>query len=223
MPGIKSIDATNSSPQSYVDLVGLQVYSLTGLILNKEGTVKIRIESGRPVWLYNTSSPYPPYPNRHLDVPLTENRLWPLLTLKYKASGYLFWAVNTYRGVPSEYATSLGALPDGTQKHPPGDSWFYYRTTEGLISSLRMMSFREGMIDASLLKQLAKTNPGQVETQLTKLIFPEIEQGQNLSFSTYFSNPCRADYIPKGYVTDFDAFSNNRKEVLELLDQLLSN
>ncbi len=215
---ILSMDATNSSPQKFSDYSGFQVYNLPGIVINKTGTVATRIGEGKPVWLYNTSSPFPPYPNRHIDRPLTENRLWPLLTLKYKCSGYLFWAVNTYRGVPDEYATSLGPLPDGTQKHAPGDAWLYYRTPQGLIQSMRLMSFREGMIDVSLLKMLQESNLAQVEIQLAKLIKPEIEIGQNRPFSDYLT---RADEIPKGYVTDNEAYYANRKEVLEYLDQLL--
>lgn len=220
MPGIKSIDATNSNPALFSDYVGLQVYNLPGIVINKNGTVKTRLEQGKPVWLYNTTSPFPPYPNRHIDRPLTENRLWPLLALKYNCSGYLFWAVNTYRGVPDEYATSLGPLPDGTQKHAPGDAWFYYRSDQGLNQSLRLMSFREGMVDVSLLKQLSKNNPTQVITQLNKLILPEIEIGHTRPWSDYL---IRADEIPKGYITDFDAYHNNRKEVLEMLDLILPN
>ena len=216
--GIPSIDATNSSPQRFSDYVEFQVYNLPGIVVNKNGTVASRIAEGKPVWLYNTSSPFPPYPNRHIDRPLTENRLWPMLALNYKCSGYLFWAVNTYRGVPNEYATSLGPLPDGTQKHAPGDAWFYYRTSTGLIQSLRLMSFREGMIDVSLLKMLEQYDPAQIKIQLSKLIKPEIEIGQNRPFSDYL---IRADEIPKGYVSDSEAYYANRKEILEFLDQVL--
>lgn len=208
MPGIKCIDATVTSVgQLYSDMLDYQVYTIYGIILNKDGTVKIRLQDGRPIWLYNANSPFPPYPNRHLDQPLTENRLWPLLALKYNASGYLFWAVNTYRGIPDEYISSLGPGPNGKPLHPPGDCWFYYRTSNGLIPSLRMMSFREGMIDVSLLKQLAKINPNQIKTQLDKILPGNVTPGDEII----------------GYKTDFDTYHNNRKEVLELLDQILPN
>jgi len=198
MPGIKCIDATNGSGAPlFTNLVDYQICSIYGI---KDSTIETRLQEGRPAWLYNVNSPFPPYPNRHLDLQLTENRLWPLLALKYKASGYLFWAVNTYRGVSDEYASSLGALPSGLQGFPPGECWFYYRTSDGLIPSLRMMSFREGMIDVSLLKQLAKTRPDQIAIQLAKIL------------------PGAYGDDILGYKTDFDTYNNNRKEVLELLD-----
>ena len=217
MPGIKTIDATNSSPQQFSPMVDFQVYNLNGIIRNKNGEVKSRIESGRPVWLYNTTSPFPPYPNRHLDRYLPENRLWPLLALKYNASGYLFWAVNTYRGVPDEYATSLGPLPDGTQKHCPGDAWFYYRVTNGLIGSMRMLSFKEGLIDVALLKELSEVYPDKTKEQLDKLIWPQIEEGQDRPWKDY---PYIADDVQRGYELISSNYHHNRKETLEMLDQI---
>ena len=164
-------------------MVDFQVYNLNGIIRNKNGEVKSRIESGRPVWLYNTTSPFPPYPNRHLDRYLPENRLWPLLALKYNASGYLFWAVNTYRGV----------------------------------GSMRMLSFKEGLIDVALLKELSEVYPDKTKEQLDKLIWPQIEEGQDRPWKDY---PYIADDVQRGYELISSNYHHNRKETLEMLDQI---
>lgn len=204
MPGIKCIDATITSVAGmYSDIIDFHVHTLYSVVQNKNGVIKDKIQAGIPVWLYSANSPFPPYPNRHLDLPLTENRLWPLLALKYNLSGYLIWAVNRYRGA-DEYATSLGPGPNGNPLHPPGDNWLYYRTFQGLIPSLRMVSFREGMIDVALIKELVRLNPGYNISTLLQKILPG-EKGDEII----------------GYKTDFKIYENNRRDVLNLLDQLL--
>ncbi|TZF86375.1 DUF4091 domain-containing protein (plasmid) [Pedobacter sp. BS3] len=219
MPTVKSIDANSSHPELFTDMIGIQVFNLPGIILQKNDAVKDRLSQHKSIWLYNTSSPYPPYPNRHLDQPLIENRLWPWLCMKYNASGYLFWAANEYRGVPDEYQTSLGPLPNGSQNpgHPPGDAWLYYRSPNGLIPSMRIISFREGMVDATLLAKLRSANPSKAQELIAKLVFPEIEQGQDLPFSTYLT---RAETIPKGYEDSPATFNAVRKEMLDYLDTI---
>lgn len=219
MPDIKSIDAINSAPQLFSDMVDIQVFNLPGIILQKNNIVQNRLTQGRGIWLYNTSSPYPPYPNRHTDARLVENRLWPWLCLKYNASGYLFWAANEYRGVPNEYLTSLGPMPNGSQNpgHPPGDAWLYYRTANGIVPSMRIVSFREGMIDASLWAKLKEVNPVKAQQLMNLLIFPEIEIGHNRPWNDYH---LRADEIPIGYEASAKKYHDVRAEMLELLDAI---
>lgn len=218
MPGTRCIDAINSNPGSFADLVDIQVFNLNGIILQKNKVVKSRLASHKDVWLYNCSSPYPPYPNRHLDLPLTENRLWPLLSYKYGATGYLWWAANLYRGVANEFQTSLGPSPSGTPVHPPGDDWLYYRSPNGLIPSLRIMSFKEGMIDVTLLQLLAKTNPDKVQELTAELIHPGIELGHNRPFKDYLTT---ADIYKKSYETEPVKFYDMRNKILDCLDNLV--
>lgn len=215
MHGVKTIDAINSSPNLFSPLVDIQVFSLTGIVTQKNTTVASRMADNKTIWLYNTSGPYPPHPNRQLDRPVTENRLWPWIAQRYNATGYLFYAANLYRGVSDEYASSLGALPDGQRLHPPGDAWHYYRSNDGLLPAMRMLNFREGMIDVTLLTKLRTVNPDKVRELQNNLIHPIMEVGLSGSFSEYLY---RADAIPKGYETDPKKYYDNRKALLELLD-----
>lgn len=215
MPGIQLIDAINSRPALFSPLVDIQVFNLNGINQQEDKVVKERAEEGRGVWLYNCSSPYPPYPNCHLDLPLTECRLWPWLCFKFGASGYLWWAANLYRGIKDEYRSSLGPAPDGTPIHPPGDDWFYYRSAKGLLNSMRIISFREGMTDVTLLYMLGRSDSLQQRKIIDKLIHPAITQGHNLPFKEYRRI---AESIPKGYETDPVLYHQARTEILNLLD-----
>jgi hypothetical protein len=216
MPGIKLIDAVNSRPASFSPMVDIQVFNFTGINQQLDKVVKQRRDAGKDVWLYNCSSPYPPYPNCHLDLPLTECRLWPWLCYKYGATGYLWWAANLYRGIKDEYKTSLGPAPDGTPIHPPGDDWFYYRSIKGLIPSMRIISFREGMTDVTLLSMLQQSDSTKVKKIMAQLIYPSITEGHNRSFKEYLTT---ADIIPKGYETNPVIYDEARKEILNVLDK----
>jgi len=148
LPGVRTSDAINSARQDvFSPLVDVQVFNLLGLN-RSQALVRERVRAGKDSWLYHCTSPYPPHPNRHLDCFLTESRLYPWLCFKLGAHGYLFWGANIYRGA-DEYKTSIGPFPNGSQNpgHPPGDNWFFYRGPDGLRPSMRMVSFREGVID----------------------------------------------------------------------------
>ena len=169
MPGIRSIDAINQKPELYSSHVDIHVFSLMTL-MKAQALAEERRAKGQPVWLYHCTSPYPPWPNRHLDRPLSECRLYPLLCLKYRATGFLFWAANCYRRA-DEYRTSLGPLPDGSQDpgHPPGDAWMFYRGPDGLRGSMRMLVFRDGLLDHRLLQMLQKKDAARAHAILEGL------------------------------------------------------
>lgn len=170
LPGVPTIDAINSARQDvFSPLVDMQVFNLIGLNRYQKVAAQ-RNAKGKGVWLYHCTSPYPPHPNRHIDCYLTESRLYPWLCHKLGANGFLFWGANIYRGA-DEYKTSIGPFPNGSQDpgHPPGDSWFYYRSPEGLRPSIRIVSFREGLIDYALLTMLAERDPDTVEKLVAKV------------------------------------------------------
>jgi hypothetical protein len=157
LPGVRTLDAINSRRQDvFSPLVDMQVFNLPGLN-GYQDLARTRTDRGQSSWLYHCTSPYPPHPNRHIDCFLTESRLYPWLCFKLGAQGYLFWGANIFRGA-DEYKTSIGPFPNGSQNpgHPPGDNWFFYRSPDGLIPSMRMVSFREGIIDHALLTLLAE-------------------------------------------------------------------
>lgn len=154
-PGVRTIDAINKVPEQLSSLVDVPVLAV--VFLEKQGRlVESRRESGRETWFYNCCSPPPPYPNRHLDEALTNSRLYPWLGFRFGAAGYLNWGANIYRGA-DPYKTSVGPVPGGSQDpgHPPGDNWHFYPTEDGLIGGMRMMAFREGLQDSTLLTLLA--------------------------------------------------------------------
>jgi hypothetical protein len=170
LPEVRTMDAINSRAQNaFSPLVDEQVFNLPG-IDNHQDVVAQRTAASKGVWLYHCSSPYPPHPNRHIDSHLTESRLYPWLCHKFSANGFLFWGANIYRGA-DEYKTSIGPFPNGSQDpgHPPGDNWFYYRSPQGLRPSIRIVSFREGLIDYALLKMLAERSPKTVEELVTRI------------------------------------------------------
>jgi hypothetical protein len=175
MPGVGSIDAINSRPETFSPLVDHLVFNLPGIMANRDLAAE-RVVQGRRNWLYHCTSPYPPYPNRHIDCPLSASRLWPWICYTYKAQGFLFWAANLYRGVTDEYANSLG--PMGPLKpgqklevgHPPGDDWFYYRGPDGLRPSVRILAFREGLTDHTLLSMLAGRDPARAHVLQDRIV-----------------------------------------------------
>ena len=163
LPGVRTVDAINKTPDKYSPLVDIQVFALQ-LLPKNEALAAQRRDAGQSSWLYHCTSPYPPYPNRHLDRPLSESRLYPWLAFWLRAEGYLFWAANMYRGA-DEYRTSIGPLPNGSQDpgHPPGDAWMMYRGPDGLRASMRMLAFRDGLEDHALLTMLAREDPERAD------------------------------------------------------------
>ena len=114
------------------------------------------------------------------------------------ADGYVFIArVNLYRGA-DEYKTSLGPFPNGSQDpgHPPGDAWFYYRGPDGLRPSMRIVAFRSGLIDHTLLGMLAEKDE-RVAEELVQEIVPSAT----------------------GYQTDPAAYHAARRRILAALDK----
>ena len=171
MPGVRTIDAINSRPEAFSPLVDAHVFNLITLLRNAELAERRRAED-RAVWLYHCTSPYPPYPNRHLDRPLAECRLWPWICYRWRAEGFLYWAANLYRGA-DEYKTSIGPFPNGSQDpgHPPGDAWFYYRGPDGLRPSMRIVAFRSGLVDHTLLTMLAEKD-GKLAEEIAREVVP---------------------------------------------------
>ncbi len=196
MPGVRTIDAINSRPEVFSPLVDIHVFNLITLLRNADLAEQRRSE-GKTVWLYHCTSPYPPYPNRHLDRPLSECRLWPWICHKLRADGFLYWAANLYRGA-DEYRTSIGPFPNGSQDpgHPPGDAWFYYRGPNGLRPSMRIVAFRSGLIDHTLLTMLAEKDE-KLAAKITERLFPSATE----------------------YETDPAAYHSARRQILRALDE----
>lgn len=176
-------------------LLDVHVFNLVTLLKNAT-LAESRRSRGKAVWLYHCTSPYPPYPNRHLDRPLSECRLWPWICYHLRAEGFLYWAANLYRKA-DEYKTSLGPFPNGSQDpgHPPGDAWFYYRGPDGLRPSMRIVAYRAGLIDHTLLSTLGEVDP-EAAAGIAREVFPS----------------------PTAYSTDPAVYQAARRRVLLALD-----
>ena len=163
MPGVRSIDAVRTQPE-YSPLVDMHVFDVFMIYPHAQRLVAERKSRGQESWLYHCCSPYPPYPNRHLDERLSDSRLYPWLCYLMNADGYLYWAANMYRGA-DPYKTSVGPLPNGSQDpgHPPGDNWMFYPAPDGLRGSMRMVAFMDGMQDHTLLSMLAAKDKARAD------------------------------------------------------------
>jgi hypothetical protein len=175
MPGVKTMDAIKTKPE-YSDLVDIMVFDINLLRADAQQLAAQRKAGGKDVWFYHCCSPYPPYPNRHLDDPLSSSRLYPWLAWLGNSDGYLWWAVNVYRGA-DPYKTSIGPLPGGSQNpgHGPGDNWMYYPGPDGLRGSMRMAAFRDGLADNALLRKLAAVDKEAAKRIMRKIALSPVE------------------------------------------------
>ncbi len=169
LPGIPTKDACGVA--AYSDYMDVQVFNMSLAKQSYQDLALKRRAAGKSGWLYHCVTPYPPNPNRHLDDPLTSSRLYPWIARLLNADGYLFWAANNYRGA-DPYKSSIGLLPGGAAEpgHSPGDNWMYYPGPDGLRGSMRMLAFREGLLDHALLEQLAAKDKSKAEQILKTII-----------------------------------------------------
>jgi len=169
MPGVRSIDAVKTKPE-YSPFVDIHVFDIFLIYPNAQRLAAERKSRGQDVWLYHCCSPYPPYPNRHLDERLSHSRLYPWLCYLLNADGYLYWGANVYRGA-DPYKTSIGPVPGGSQNpgHPPGDNWMFYPGPDGLRGSMRMVAFREGLLDHTLLSMLAAKDRARADEIMSQI------------------------------------------------------
>jgi hypothetical protein len=197
MPGVRTIDAINGNPTIYSPMLDVHVFAIASLAARQDLAAG-RLTSGKQNWLYHCASPYPPMPNTHLDERAVNVRLYPWLAYLYNAEGYLFWGANMYRGA-DPYKTSIGPVPGGSQNpgHQPGDNWFFYPGPEGLRGSMRIVQFREGTLDHTLLSMLAEH-----DRALADQIMGQI--ARNLV----------------DYATEASSYHAARKQLLEALDAL---
>ena len=225
LPGVGSIDAINSRPQTFSPLVENLVFNLPGLMGNAKLAAARKAE-GKYNWLYHCTSPYPPLPNRHIDSPLTESRLWPWICATHNAQGFLFWAANLYRGTEDEYAQSLGPLRPlkAAEKpsvgHPPGDNWFYYRGPEGLRPSARILAFREGLVDTTLLSMLAQRDPERVRALKERIVADVVRRVKPLPKDWSWRNYREmVNYSEATYSRTPSDYHAARTEMLDALDR----
>lgn len=149
-------DWTDRDPWDYADLIDAYVFRHTTLY-NYWDIKTWRENNGfTENWFYNCCWPMPSYINRFLDQPLCLSRVFPISAYVHELDGYHFWAANRYRD-SNPYQASIAPLPGGSADpgHSLGDGWVLYPSDNGLLPSMRMLSFREGLVDFLLLKMLS--------------------------------------------------------------------
>jgi len=173
MPTIETLDAIHSwgqEPAGFSPNTDIFIFYID-LLSQNQTLAQQRLSEGKKNWLYLFCKPYPPMPNMHLDSYLACSRLYPLLCYKYNATGMIHWAANRYRGA-NPYLSSIGPVPSGSQNpgHPPGDNWLYYPDSNGLIGSIRMLNFRDGMIDHYLITLLSLQDKPKADAILLEIV-----------------------------------------------------
>ncbi len=178
LPGVPNLDADWSTPEMFSPLMAIQVMYIDTLA-HSQALAAEREAAGLTTWMYNFGKPYPPRPNRWLDLPLTNSRLYPWLGVRYNASGYLFWGANVFRGA-DPYTRSVGPCGEGKgyPGHNPGDNWLFYPAPNGLYASIRMVAFRDGMVDHALLTQLAKIDPEAARSITDRIVRSLVDYSQ---------------------------------------------
>jgi hypothetical protein len=106
-------------------------------------------KQGDEVWFYTMKLPQKEYANVFIERPLIDMRLLPCIAFRYGATGYLQWAFNYWSSHPFKSASHfLG-----------GDPWIVYPTEGGVIPSIRLEEFRNGIEDYALLEMLKAKRP----------------------------------------------------------------
>ena len=112
---------------------------------------------GKHIWWYTCCGPYYPYANfASYENPLIEGRLvvgW--MTYRYRAEGFLFWAVNLWdgdgRAVVDDTDTFFPEWDTFSGNHAPGDGVLLYPTSHGVVASIRLAQIRDAVEDYELL------------------------------------------------------------------------
>lgn len=180
LPSVRTKEACGNS--DYSDTIDEQVFNSHLANTDFQELARRRREKGQGVWFYHCASPYPPFANRHLDEPLYTSRLYPWITHFLGADGYLWWAVNQYRGA-DPYQGSIGPLPSGSTDpgHPAGDNWMYFPGPAGLRGSMRMVAFREGLLDYHLISRLSEIDADGAQAIQDRIITKIIDYAKTSS------------------------------------------
>ncbi len=188
MPDVQTLDAIHSwgqDPANFSPYTDNFIFYID-LLDNHQALAQQRLTEGKTNWAYYFCKPHPPGPHPTLDAHLTMCRLFPMLCYKYNATGMIFWAANRYRGA-DPYTSSIGPGPSGSQNpgHPPGDCWYFYPVDNGLVGSVRMLNFREGMIDHQLLSMVKDQDPARA-SQLLDMLLRSMSDYERYDNSVYY-------------------------------------
>ena len=167
MPGVKISDAIHAylvpDPENFSDYVD-NWETVLPMIGKLQDLVQRRRGQGLKTGVYNLGNYMFPYPNRHLDEHLSHCRVFPWIIFFYGGQSSLNWAPNRYRG--SDPYTTCFSWP----VKRPGHNWQYYPGPEGLRGSLRLIAWRDGLLDYTLLSMSAEKSPERAKTIMRAVV-----------------------------------------------------
>lgn len=103
-------------------------------------------QNGTELWFYTVGIfQANRYPNKTIDMPLTDSRILHWLNYKYDLTGYLHWGWNQWNENPYK---DVG-------EHI-GDAWHVYPVKNGVLNSLRWEQMRNGIQDYEIFLMLEK-------------------------------------------------------------------
>ena len=125
-----------------------------------------RVEAGDTLWTYVCCSPRPPYANFFIDRPATEHRVLFWQTWNARATGFLYWCVCLWKGLPSPSAgkESWPDVPIHMKDHScyksfkdNGDGLLIYPGPDMTpYPSVRLEIIRDGIEDYEYLAMLSR-------------------------------------------------------------------
>ncbi|MPZ95115.1 MAG: DUF4091 domain-containing protein, partial [Propionibacteriales bacterium] len=104
-----------------------------------------RREAGHVTTFYTTGGPLTP--NTITASPPIGARLLSWIPVQYGLDGYLRWSYNSWPADP---------FTDPAYRYAQGDEYIVYPGEDGPMSSIRWETFRDGVVDHELLRQLAR-------------------------------------------------------------------
>ncbi|MBB6673801.1 DUF4091 domain-containing protein [Cohnella nanjingensis] len=151
---------------------------------------KQRIENGKELWLYTSSSPQGDYMNRFISYHLDKTRLIPWLGWKVGATGYLHWGWNYWLNWDS--ATSSFTAADTERGDGQGwGNWWLVRPNKAaydIYDSVRSENQLYGVQDYELLNILKQTKP---------LVAKSIAESLITDFTVYTRSGANVDIAHK--------------------------
>ena len=188
-PNLTTMAAINFIPPTTLPL---DVWVLQYEFYDREKTAAW-IKSGKKQWWYHCIEPSKDiYLNSFIERPLLEIRLLYWLASGEPVDGWLYYAIDLWRRVPSSNATlqrldntartnfdpaNFIWYPD-TSIFANGDGYFIYPGPDGPIPTVRLHNFRDGFEDIELLRMLDLNTTQQ-------LIQPLVRSPTNFTLDPY--------------------------------------
>ena len=178
-PNLTTIAAINFIPPTTLPL---DIWVLQYEFYDRQKTAPW-IASGKQQWWYHCIEPSKDaYLNSFIERPLLETRLMYWLASTEQVGGWLYYAINLWRRIPSTNATLQRLDNTARTDYDPanyiwypdtsifanGDGYFIYPGPDGPIATTRLHNFRDGFEDIELLRMLDLNTTRQLAEPLVR-------------------------------------------------------